>query len=179
MFRIVLFTLVLIIGLNVSAEEMAVKPLVAVVDIQKIVEESKAAKKISEKVKDKREQYQKEVTDEEESLRKQDKDLLKQKEVLSDKAFEQKAKDFRNRVVEAQKMVQARRSLLEKAYAESMEKIRDKTVAIIESIAKKRGFVAALPKSQVLFAVEGSDISDEVLEKLNDELPSVKVSIKD
>lgn len=150
---------------------------IAVVDIKMILDESTAAKGINKQIEEKRNSYQSQVAKEEEALKKEDKKLSEQRSVLSKEAFEEKAKSFRKKVVDAQKDVQTKRTKLENAYTEALGKVRDATLKIISDLAKDKGFDIAVPKSQVLYSKDNLDISKEVLEKLNKQLPDVKVVV--
>ncbi len=163
-----------------QAEEKAEgKGNIAIVDIKMIVDKSSAAKNIASQIEKKREEFQKEVTSEEEGLREEDQDLAKQRNVLSKEAFEEKAKEFRSKVVEAQRLVQSRRTQLENAYVKALAQVQESTLEIIKEMSGEKGFVLALPKSQVLYSGEGLDISEEVLKRLDEKLPKVEVKIEE
>jgi len=152
---------------------------IAIVNIKKIVDESSAAKNIAEQVEEKRSKFQAEVAGKEEKLHKEDKALAEQRAVLSKEVFEQKAKEFRSRVIDAQRIVQSRRAQLEKAYRKALEQVRNQTIEIIKDLSNKKNFSVALPKFQVLFSKDSMDISAEVLKQLNDKLPKVALVIED
>lgn len=152
---------------------------IVVVNVKVIVDESEAAKSIADQVEKKRDEYQEEVDEQEEALRKQDQELAQQRSLLSKEAFEQQVKEFRAKVLDAQREVQERRSKLENAYVEALAEIKKHTLEIIEDLAKKRKFSIALPKSQLLYSTDSLDISDDVLSELNRRLPDVDINIED
>jgi Skp family chaperone for outer membrane proteins len=63
----------LLVALCVAAPASFAAGKVAVLDLQRIMKESKAAKSIRDQLESKRDQYQKEITKDEEKLRKRDK----------------------------------------------------------------------------------------------------------
>jgi len=152
---------------------------VVIVDIKKIVNESVAAKKIATKIEKKRKKFQEEVSEEEEKLHEEEQELAKQRNVLAKEVFQERAAEFKKKLVAAQRMVQSRRSQLENAYVKALEIVKDNTLEIIEEMAEDRNFNVAIPKSQLLYADKNLDISEEVLKKLNDNLPDVDVEIEE
>lgn len=152
---------------------------VVIVDIQKVIDESSAAKNIRSQIKSKRDGYQKKITSEEEKLRKTDQKLSEERSLISPEAFNEKRKEFKTKLIEVQRDVQAKRSLLDESYKRAMGKVHNEVVSIIEGMSKEKGFKVAIAKSQALYSEDGLEITEEVLAKLNKRLPKVKVSIKD
>lgn len=152
---------------------------IAVVDIQKVVKNSSASKDISSQIEKKRAAYQAAITKQEEELRKEDQALAKQQAILSPEAFQQKAKAFKSRVADVQKDVQSRRVKLEKAYEEAVLEVQKVVLDIVSKLAAEKGFVIAIPTSQILYAKPDMDITTEVLTRLNSRLSKVQVKITD
>jgi len=152
---------------------------IAVVDVQRIVKESLAAKDINSQIEKTRAVYQAAITKQEDELHKTDQELAKQQSVLSPEAFQQKAKEFKSRVADVQKDVQARRVQLEKGYDDAVMQIQKAVLDIVAQLANEKGFVMAIPTSQILYAKPDMNISDEVLKRLNARLPKVQVRIED
>jgi outer membrane protein len=150
---------------------------IAVVDIQKVVKNSLASKDISSQIEKKRAAYQAAVTKQEDELRKKDQELSKQQSILSPEAFQQKAKEFKSRVADVQKDVQSRRVKLEKGYEQAIMEVQKVVLDIVAKLADEKGFVIAIPTSQILYAKPDMDISTEVLERLNARLSNVPVKI--
>ena len=148
---------------------------IAVVNIQEIMRDSTAAKSVREQLDAKQKTFQKEITKREDDLQKADKELGKQRSVLSKEAFEKKALEFRQKATDAQKEVQAKKALLDNAFARSLNDIQKAVTDIIAGLAKEKGFAIAIPTSQILYTDETLDISKEVLERLNQKLPKVSV----
>lgn len=171
---VILFILSLAISLPASAVES-----VAIVDIQRIVQESLAAKDIQKQIEAKRTAYQKEIDAREDTLRNTDKELSEQRNILAPDAFEQKVKDFRTEVAETQRDVQAKKVQLDRAFANAMTEVQKVVVEIVSELSKKDGFSIAIPASQVLYYKDKYDISSQILEQLNKRLPSVQVQLNE
>ncbi len=148
---------------------------IAVVDIQRIMSESTAAKSVREQLESKQKAFQAELTKKEDALQKEDQELAKKRSVLSKEAFEEKARAFRNKATEAQKEVQSKKAMLDNAFEQSIVDIQKAVTEIISDMSKEQGFVVAIPTSQILYADEKLNISEEVLNRLNKKLPKLDV----
>lgn len=151
------------------------KQQIAVVNIQYVMKESTAAKNVREQLENKQKTFQADITKKEESLQKEDKELAKQKSVLAKAAFDEKLKAFRTKATDVQKDVQSKKTMLDSAFEHSLNDIQKVVTDIISDISKEKGFVIAIPTSQILFADTKLDISSEVLERLNKKLPKLDV----
>lgn len=148
---------------------------IAVVNITGIMRDAAAAKSVREQLEAKQKAYQAEIAKKEDALQKEDQELGKQRGALSKEAFEAKVKAFRDKATATQKEVAAKKATLDNAFESSIGQIQQTVTGIIAEISKEKGFVVALPTSQILYANEGLDISQEVLSRLNARLTKVDV----
>ena len=148
---------------------------IAVVNLQKIMQESSASKSARSQLKAKKQEFQKQISKLEASLQKQDKELAQQKAVLSKDEFSKKLVTFRKKAANAQKDVQAKRAKLNKAFEESLSKIQKSIISIVSKLSKEKGFKIAVSSSQAIYVSNELDISNEVLKRLNKELPKLNV----
>ena len=149
---------------------------IATVDIQKIMKESTAYQDVSDQLDRKQKSFQAEISKKEDQLQKENQKLGHERSVLSKDAFEKKAEAFRTKATEAQKEVQSRKALLNSAFERSMGDIQKAVNDIVADLAKEKGFIMAVPTSETLYADPKLDISDEVVKRLNEKLPKIKVS---
>lgn len=146
---------------------------VAVVNVQKILAESSAAKDLQTQLEKQRDQYQAQIKTQEEKLKKEEAELVKQKGVLTKEAFEQKQKDFVNQINTVRKDVQDKRVKLDTAYKQALSTINQTMQGIINDLAEEKDFNLAFPASGLIYAPKEFDITDEVLKRLNSKLPKV------
>ncbi len=163
-------------GVSVASAQDAAFP-VAVVDVQDILRSSAAAQQVQARIDDRRQAYQRQVTDEEQVLRQTEQDLQQQRAILASEAYQQRLREFRDRVAEVQRSVQQRRRALDQAFAASMNKVRDTLVEVIAELADENGVKVVLLKTQIVIAEKSLDISEEALRRLNERLPSVEVTL--
>jgi outer membrane protein len=151
---------------------------VGVLDVDKIVKESKAMRHIQKVVSGKQDSYQQEVTKKQDELEKEQKAIEAKKNILSEEAFEKKAKEFEAKVDELKTFVDNKQNSLRKASLDSMGKVNDKIKEIITEISQEKGLDIIIPSTQALYYKESLDISNEVLIRLNKSLTEVKVKFE-
>jgi Skp family chaperone for outer membrane proteins len=147
----------------------------AVVDYQRVFKDAKAARAIGDQVDARRRLYQEEIAKEEQRLHEADKELARQRTVLTPGAYAEKRRDFEGQVAEVQRMVQARRRQLDQAKAMALNQVRSAMIEILGEMSDARGFNLILPSSGLLLYSPQIDLTDEVLSRLDAKLPNVKV----
>jgi outer membrane protein len=149
---------------------------ILVVDVQSLLQNSKSAKMVRQQIEQKRGEYTKEISHQEEVLRQERDTLQRQQGTLSADALNQKAKDFQQKVNELDRTVQAKRQALEKSNAEALEKIQEAMLKIITGIYKERKANLVFQRSELVLFDQGFDVTDEVLQKLDEQLPTLTVN---
>lgn len=170
-FLISLSTIFALFAFNASAADGKI----GILDVEKIVKQSKAMRNIQKQVSKKQDQYQKQVTKKQEALEKEQKKIESKKSVLSQEALEKEVKQFEKKVKDLKEFVDKRQNKLKKASLDGMNKVNEKIKDIIADIAEERGLSIIIPSAQVLYYQDGLDISDEVLDRLNKKITKVKV----
>ena len=151
---------------------------IGVVNVQKIMKDSKAAQSVRTQLQAKQKSFQAELEAKEKALLAEDQALAKEQATAKDKAaFEQKVKDFRAKAASAQREVQAKKGQLEKAFADSLEQIQNTVIAIVKEVATEKKMNLVVSSAQVLHADASMDITADVLKRLDAKLPSVSVKI--
>jgi Skp family chaperone for outer membrane proteins len=160
------------------AQEKLPAAVAVVVDYARILRDSKAARSIRDQVESRRKVYQDQIAKEEKRLFDADKELGKQRSVLSPEAFAEKRKAFEQDVMGVQRMAQDRRRQLDQVAAAALGNVRNTLVEVVGVLADERGFNLVLPSSAVLLFSPKIDLTDEVMARLDKKLPSVKVPDK-
>jgi outer membrane protein len=157
-----------------SAEKLPAT-VAAVIDYERILRDSTAARSIRTQIEARRKSYQEEISKEEQRLHEADTAFAKQRSVLTPEAFAEKRHEFEQKVADVQKLVQERRRQLDSVSAVALNEVKKALIEIVTSIADERGFNLVLPSSDVLFFARKIDLTDEVLAKLDEQLPDVRV----
>jgi Skp family chaperone for outer membrane proteins len=165
-----------VLALAPRAVAQALPPAVAaVVDHQRILRDSKAAKSIQQQIEVRRKLYLDQLAKEEQRLNEVGKDLARQRGVLEAEAFAAKRKEYEEAVQALQRASNERRRQLDEALGAANAQVRQALKEIVDELAETRGFNLVLPASAVLLYSPRIDITDEVMARLDRKLPSVKV----
>ncbi|PPR16835.1 MAG: hypothetical protein CFH33_00401 [Alphaproteobacteria bacterium MarineAlpha9_Bin3] len=146
---------------------------IAVVDMQKIVGQSKAAVQVREFIENKKVEFSTELKNEEDALKKLQDDLANQRSIMPPDEFAVLESNFRKRVEALQQMVAERNQLLEEILSKSVQVIQLEAIKIITEIGKEKGLALTLDTSSVVIAANSINISSSVIELLNINLPEV------
>jgi Skp family chaperone for outer membrane proteins len=147
----------------------------AVIDYQRVMREAQAAESIRTQIEARRVRYQSEIAAEEQRLVEADRELADQRSRLEADDFAKRRKSFEEDVAEVQRMLQSRRQQLDDVAAMAMSEVREAVIRIVGELSEQRGFNLVLPSANVLLFSPQIDITDEVLEKLDAELPDVRL----
>src|ERR1700726_4066007 len=88
---------------------------VMVVDVQTLAQNSKAAKMVRQQIEGKRAEYQKDLTHQEDDLRKESEALQRQQATLSAEAFKAKGRELQGKVNQYERDLQSKRQALERS----------------------------------------------------------------
>lgn len=160
---IFLFSLLVLPVASVAASEVSI----AVVDVQSLLTESKAAKSIQKKVQAEREKFLSDLTKEEDSLRALDKELAEQAGSLSAEELAGKRKDFEQKFLEARENAQKGKMELDQALLKTMARLKGKVVEVVREVAGEKGHNIVLTSQNVVFADQAIDITEESMARLN------------
>ncbi len=149
---------------------------IMVVDVQALLQNSKAAKMVRSQIEQKRTEYTKEISHEEEALRAQRDALQRQQNSLTPEALSKKGREFQQRVSDLDRNVQGKRQALEKSNNEALSKIQQEMLKIIADIAKQRKANLVFQRTDLVLFDRGFDVTDEVMQKLDEQMPVLNVT---
>jgi len=119
--------------------------------------------------------YRDAIKKEEKELRRADEELARQRTILSPEAFNDKRKQFQERLIGLQKKVQRSKQVIAKTQNEAIRKVEKKVNGIIAAYAKEKNIVIIFRKNLLVFAHGALDISKDILKRLDKAMPSLKV----
>jgi outer membrane protein len=150
---------------------------VMVVDIQTLLRKSKAAGMVRQQLEQKRAEYAKEMSTQNEALRHESEALQQQASSLSPDALNQKKQDFQQKRSEFDKNVRSKRQALERSEAEASEKIQTVIRDIVTEMATEKNVNLVFQSTQLVILRPSFNVTDTVLQKLDERLPSLSVNI--
>ncbi|MBH68391.1 MAG: hypothetical protein CMM58_08565 [Rhodospirillaceae bacterium] len=151
---------------------------IAVVDFRGVLAKSDAARYIRTQIDKKRSEFKAKFLEIETKLRKEQQTLSKQRSIVTAEAFEKRARKLKERAQSAQKRAQASNQLLKRSFDEAMDKVQKELLRIVAKVAEETGTGVVLFRSAIVIAVKKLEISEEVLRRLNQKMPSVEVVFK-
>ena len=163
-------TFLLLIYTHASAEQK-----VAYLDMKFVLNNSKAGKGAQDFLQKSYKDNQKIFLDEENSLKKEESDLLAQKTILTKEEYQIKSDNLRKKVIDYQSQ---RRTSLEKITtqrAEAKQELLEKLDPILKTYIKENDISLIVDKKNILMGNTDLDITTIIVEKLNKELPSLNI----
>lgn len=152
--------------------------VIAVIDGQRVNREAAALKNARQQLEQYRFNFQSEIAKEEEKLRAEEQELARQRSVVTPEVFEQRRQAFQAKVIDLQKRIQERSQSLEKMLNGVREQVTAQVIEILRELSKERGFNMVLDRAQVqIFIGDSIDITPEVLKRIDQRLPTVKVAL--
>ncbi len=174
--RFIIFALLFgVLNAAATGAEPMPKAVIAVLDYARILQASDAAKDIRRQVKLYGDSFRDVVQAEEDRLRGIEAELKRQRSVLSPDAYEEMRQDFKSQVITAQRQGQNFKRDLEKALKFATTQLQKAVIPIVKKLTEEKGYTIVVDNSQVLFADGGLDITEEVLDRLNQTLRTVAV----
>ena len=162
---------------NVSANDNYPNTSIAIVDLNLILSDSKAAKNATKQFDEIQKDNEDEIIESKKKMLEERNKLIEQQSVIAPEAFELKAKDYEKKLqnyqVEKQNKLRKLEGVLQKARNEILESVKP----ILEELSKELGVTVILEKNSVLLSATNMDITENVIKKLNKELPKIKVSL--
>ena len=151
-------------------------PVFAIIDIQRVLRESTAVKSLSRDIEERKGRYQGELRKKEETLRKADRELTRQRSILSAEAYAQKRGELERKVATLQRAARKRKRGLDQLFARGMSKVQNELAEIAKEIAEERGLDLILSKATVVIVKPEFEITKEAMNRLNTRLPEVPLA---
>jgi Skp family chaperone for outer membrane proteins len=96
---------------------------------------------------------------------------------LNADVYAEREQQLRQRFLDVERRVQARRKVLDQGFTDSMNEVRANLLAVVQDVARERGADLVLTKQGALWVDKNFDVTDEVLDRLNKKLPQVTVKL--
>jgi len=151
---------------------------IAVVDVDRLLSESKAGKSIQAQHTSKRAAYQKEFTALENKLAAAEKQLVKDKESVSPEEFMKKRQAFEKEFQETRRLFQKRRNSLDKGLADSFKTLRKIIIQTTAEISETGNYDIVVTRESVVIVDKKMDITDAVLKKMNAKVSNVPLTVQ-
>lgn len=163
---------------NAQSKFKAPAPKIGIADIQAIIREAVSAKSAREQMDAIARKEQALFAEEEKKLRARDLELLQQRALLTPEVFAQRQRALQSDVGRLQKRTRNLRLALDQGFKRTMDQIKLVLFDELRKLSAEHDLNLILPRSQIVIAVDGFDITKSALERLNKRLPSIVLNLE-
>ena len=151
------------------------QPVILIVDQTRVLAQSKAGQSMMPQLQSLQESANKELNTKAEKVVKDSEDLKKQKDLMAEDVWLEKAKKLAVEQNNLPMLREVRVREIQLSEQKALAEISEVMKPILEKIVKDRGATLLLDRSAVMFAAVDNDITQEVISELDKKLKSVKV----
>jgi Skp family chaperone for outer membrane proteins len=152
-------------------------PIIAVIDINEVMQRSKAGQSVQPQIEKLRKGYEDEITKDRDGLATEAKQLESQRAVLAPEAFGQRVNALRQREQSIANQINDRKRILDNTLAGGLSQIRNVLVQVTADVARERGINIVLPKDSIVIVARDLEITEEVIKRVDAKLPSVTLKV--
>ena len=150
---------------------------IGLIDLEGVLRASKGTAKVRELLDKQRLLFQQEFSEREAGLQQRERELTLQRELLSEDAFAEKLAQFEADVATIQKEIQYRREAIDLAFQEAQSNLRRIALEIVTEVAGEKRLDLILIKDSVLIFRPTLNISDEVLQRLDERTKNARLEV--
>ena len=154
-----MFPLLVLFALPVFAQT----PTIAVIDPQKVVQNSEMGKKVLAEIKTLKDKKQQEIDGRQASIQAMRDKLDKQKDILSADAKEKLQSDIQKSITDLRRLSEDSEQEIQGRLQAAIKNIEDKVLPIIQKMGEERGYSVIIQKDQLVYFSSKNDITDEVI----------------
>lgn len=151
---------------------------VVIVDVDRLLSESKAAENIHEQLKAEQDKLQDQLGDKDEELKESREQLVAEQETLDEESFLAKRKEFQEEIMAARQDVSLERDKIQQAAAKAVQQLRGEIIKIVADMAEEQNFALVMTKQNIMLAEKTMEITDEVMERLNKDVTAIKLEVE-
>jgi len=150
---------------------------ILLVDMRRVIGESKVGQDIQRQVDDLKKQATAELSGEDKALRAEQTQLEQQAAILAPDVKNRKIAEFKQKAGRFQEEAQNKGALIKGGVEKAQQQVMAALGPILEGIMRERGATLLLDRSAVLIAPNAIDVTDVVMQRLNMKMPTVKVEL--
>ena len=146
------------------------------IDFTRVLNQSKAGAEAQEKLKKKFESENKKFLTEEENIKKQENELISQKKALSNDDYQKKLDELRKKVSKLQSDKQNSLNEIAKSRAKAREELLKNVNPILKTYMEENKIRIVVDKQSVILGDTELEITEKIIEILNQKLSSIKIN---
>ena len=147
-------------------------PKIAVIEVQRIIQESAIGKEALARVQKVQQAKQEDLAKRQKDLRELEQKIQEQGKSLSEEAMEKLQKDYQAKAVDLKRFQDDAQRDLEEAQRKELKTLEERIMPVIDVVGKEMGYSLIFNKFQsgLLFASEDSDITNAVITRFNTQI---------
>lgn len=173
--------LAILVGANLAsgeAEAQQLKPaVIVVIDSRRLFSESLVSKDIRQQLTSISQTFASSENKVKEELLKEKESLDKQKSLMAQEAYEDKYSQLKSRADDLNRQADIHQKQLNVGQVRANRELQRVLTPIIQKVSERRGATVVLEKAQIVYQEPGLDVTTEVIEHLDKELPTLKVEL--
>lgn len=150
---------------------------IAVVDVHRLLTESKAGKSIQAQRKVSRDSFLSEISNEEKKLRDEEEVLISQQKTLSREEYEKKRQTYEKDLLKMRRTTQEHKQKIEEASKVAMDILRNEIYLAVQSIADERNYDLVISSKNVIAGANSLDITNETMKKMDGKISEIKMDM--
>lgn len=165
------------LGALAQAKSAPTELPIILVDRNAFFAESKAGQDVARQVQEMKQQIETDLNKKAEDLALEEQQLMQQQAVLTQEAFESKAKKLRDSRLALQREADQKGRALQDGVLKAHDRIWQTVSPILAAILQEKQAVLMIDRSAVVKGSVDLDVTAMALQRLNKELPAVKVEL--
>lgn len=150
--------------------------VVMIVDVQRVLRDSAAAKSVIGQVETQRTNYEQQLEQRKQALKVEEEELRRQQAILSGEAMDQRRRKLERDYADLRRDAEQRRNLLNTAFNSGMRQVREAMARAVAEVMQEKGATLTLPRSAVLVFNDKLNVTEAVVARLNEAMPQVTVN---
>lgn len=151
---------------------------IAVVDVEKVLNEAKAAIALNKTRADEREKFLSKLSKQESSLREEGKALFAKRKDLSEEEFLKEQKAYESKLLEMRKKTQKQKRAFEEASNKALDELKDHLAEAVQQLAQEKGYGLVISNRDVITGEKSLDITNETIKALNDKKITIPFKVE-
>ncbi len=164
------FMVVSLLGLGLAPRAEAREEAhfkIGYVDLGRVIDHYPKAKEAEEALRKKQEAKQRELMEMQEEISKLEAELREQGPLLKEEERERRTRTIERRRKEWEQLFRAYDTEMRGRVFEKQREVLAQVRQVVESFAKEKGYTLILDARQVIYSLEGLDITEEIIKLLN------------
>ncbi len=149
---------------------------IGVIDLNKILADADAAVMAAKQIEKIATDIQNEIAESDKLIIDEQNQLIESQAIMAPEAFEAKRKEYENKIEKYNSERQTKLMKIDELISVSRNDVLNALKPILEEISNEKGITILLEKGSVMLNADKMDITNEVLKKLNKDMPKLEVS---